>query len=166
MSTIQITFNLTKKTCKIDKRLESGDTSLIVQVNVEDANTAEVNHLSLGYAFSDNNGMISSRKFPEVGRIDAISTNNIIVETIIVEPNKTYKLYAWYENAGIRTEKDIDIKTPIPLQPYQSWTWNGTAWIPPVPMPTNGPKDASYKWSEKQQKWFHLVPPLHQFDDI
>lgn len=38
-------------------------------------------------------------------------------------------------------------------QPYPSWTWNGTKWVSPVPLPSDATKDTDYTWDEQNQTW-------------
>jgi hypothetical protein len=163
---IKITFDLAKKECKLDTNIEPGDESTQIQVAVEGASGVEINHLKFGYNLLLNDSAVSSVTFPEVGKIDTVKEGTVLYENVHIEPNTTYSLQAWSENGGERIDNEFTVTTPIPPQPYPSWTWNGSEWVSPVPVPTDGPADASYKWSEKQQKWFHLVPPLHHYDDI
>lgn len=37
-----------------------------------------------------------------------------------------------------------------PPQPYPSWTWDGTGWQPPIPIPDDG---QFYMWDEDGQAW-------------
>ena len=37
-----------------------------------------------------------------------------------------------------------------PPSPYPSWTWDGSAWVAPVPMPDDG---GAYSWDEDAQDW-------------
>ena len=165
MSVIQTTFSVTEKAWT---QSEVAPTNVYtdLQFNVADGDVAEINHLNFGYTFSLNGETISEGRFPPAGTIETVKTTNVISDRINVLPNTTYQLYVWAENASDRSEKTFEITTPPPDRPYASWVWDGTTWVPPVPMPTDGPEDAAYKWSEKQQKWFLLVPPLTQFDDI
>jgi hypothetical protein len=166
MSIVQATLELDKKKWTVENAAAPGKQSIALQVNVADAETASINHFSFGYTLTLNDSVVAQCKFPEVGTIISIAPTNLISETILVTPNTTYSLYLWAENGGDRTEKTFELRTPIPPQPHLSWTWNGNAWVSPVPLPTNGPKGAAYKWSEAQQKWILLVPPLSQYDNI
>lgn len=163
---IHATLNLTNSTCNVNNNISAGETSTEIQVSLEGLENIKINHLRFGYDFSINDSIISSITFPPVGKIDTVSNSTVIYETVAIESNSNYSMVLWAENGGIKFDKEFTITTPLPLQPHPSWTWNGTEWVAPVPVPTNGPADASYKWSEKQQKWFLLVPPLSQFDDI
>jgi len=61
-----------------------------------------------------------------------------------------YELYLWAENDGQSFEKTISFTTPRPAQPYESWTWNGEQWNPPVPYPDD---DGDWVWDEDAQQW-------------
>lgn len=39
-----------------------------------------------------------------------------------------------------------------PPSPYPSWTWDGEAWVAPVPMP-----DGPHSWDEDAQAWVPVV---------
>lgn len=41
-----------------------------------------------------------------------------------------------------------------PPQPYPSWSWDGTAWQPPVPYPNDG---QFYTWDENNQAWVEIT---------
>jgi len=124
------------------------------------------NNLRFGYSLLKNNDVVKQDMFPIAGTIEFARSAPLIVERIAVQPDVEYTLAVWAENAGVRTNSTFTFSTPIPSKPFPSWTWDGTEWIAPIAIPTDGPADAAYKWSEKQQKWFLLVPPLHNFDDI
>lgn len=38
-------------------------------------------------------------------------------------------------------------------QPFDSWTWDGESWQPPIPMPDDG---LSYMWDETTQEWVEM----------
>lgn len=166
MSTVQATLDLNNEKWKVDKDFVPGEPYVILQTRVLEIDDSDVEHLTFGYSFSLNGEVITSQKFPETGKIDIITPNNLVSETIGVNQNTTYVLKLWARNSGNHFEENFNIDIPPPPQPYPSWTWDGSNWVSPVPVPTDGPDDASYKWSEKQQRWFHLVPPLTDFDDI
>ena len=42
-----------------------------------------------------------------------------------------------------------------PPQPFQSWTWSGTEWVPPVPRPDGG----SWRWDEHRGEWIDPTAP-------
>ncbi len=66
-------------------------------------------------------------------------------------PDQTYQLYLWAKNNGKSFEKTVEFTVPRPTQPYESWTWDGDKWEPPVPRPEG--EDSSYSWNETDQKW-------------
>lgn len=166
MSTLQITLNLTGKSWKIKNNIDQDAMSMSLQINVSDAETANINHLNFGYKLFLEESEISQDRFPPTGTVNYIRSSNIIDEVIHVSANTNYKLYLWAENAADRIEQTFDVRTPPPSQPYPSWSWSGSEWVAPIPLPLDGPENAAYKWSEKQQKWILLVPPLGQYDDI
>lgn len=166
MSIIQATLDLTNKKWIVENEAVPGEPYVILQTRVLDVDNSTVNSLIFGYSFSLDGSVITTQKFPLAGKIDVITPNNLVSETVNVKHSTTYVLELWAENNGMRVEEKFDIAIPPMPQPFSSWTWNGMEWVSPVPLPTDGPENASYKWSEKQQKWFLLVPPLSDFDDI
>jgi hypothetical protein len=166
MSTIKTTFNVIDKSWSQVEEFMN-DSHIDLQFNaIGGMDQNNIDNLSFGYKFSQSGEIITQGNFPTVGTLEFIKetpfTNNIVG----ISRNSTYQLYVWAENFGDRIDNTFEIQVPPPLQPYPSWSWNGTEWVSPVPMPTDGPVDAAYKWSEKQSKWFLLVPPLTDFDDI
>lgn len=74
----------------------------------------------------------------------------LVVERLKLQVETEYQLYLWAENSGQAFEKTITFTTPLPTQPYDSWTWDGEKWNPPVPYPT---EDKLYTWNEPNQSW-------------
>ena len=75
----------------------------------------------------------------------------IVVEQLKnLKPDETYELYFWAINNGDFFETTITFIVPRPLQPYNSWTWDGKQWTPPIPYPENG---KTYMWNETTKTW-------------
>jgi hypothetical protein len=85
-----------------------------------------------------------------------IKTNQtyLVVERLNLQTETTYELYLWAENNKEVFEKTVSFTTPRSPQPYDSWTWDGETWNPPVPYPTDG---ESYAWNEEDQEWTLIV---------
>ena len=76
----------------------------------------------------------------------------IVTERLVnLIPDQTYQLYLWAKNNGKSFEKTVEFTVPRPTQPYESWTWDGDKWEPPVPRPEG--EDSLYTWNETDQKW-------------
>jgi hypothetical protein len=166
MSIVKATFETTTTTWSLSEVLPNAN-YIDLQINfISDAEITVFNNLRFGYSLLKDTDVVKQETFPVGGTIESARATPVINERILVQPDIKYTLDVWAENAGIRTNSSFTFSTPIPDQPFSSWTWNGTEWTAPIAIPTNGPDNASYKWSEKQQKWFLLVPPLHNFDDI
>lgn len=163
---IQATLNLTNSKWRLPTTTINGGDNMLLQLNVLDTTPSSINHLQFGFVLSLNDEIIETDTFPQAGVVKFLGTGNIISNSVPVSSNTTYSLNLWAQNGLDRIEKTANIKVSRPVQPYVSWTWNGSDWAAPVPEPTNGPKDAAYIWSERQQQWFLMVPPLSQFDDI
>jgi hypothetical protein len=165
MSIIKTTFDIINNSwSKIEQNFD--DTHLDLQFNAVGIDGVNVQNLHFGYSFTKDGNILTEGNFPTVGALDFIRETNYINDRINITRGSTYNLYVWAENFGDRVDQTFEIITPIPSQPFESWTFNGNVWTAPIPMPTDGPADAVYKWSEKQKKWFLMIPPLTDFDDI
>lgn len=165
MSIIKTTFNIVNNSwSQIEQNFD--DTHLDLQFNAVGSETVSVQNLQFGYSFTKDDTVLTAGNFPTVGALEFIRDTNYINDRINIIRGTTYTLNVWAENFGDRVSQTFEIITPIPSQPFESWTLHNNVWVPPIPIPTDGPPDALYKWSEKQKKWFLLVPPLSDFDDI
>ena len=171
MSKITANINIELKKIDLVKKLsdvEPGSETdrLEIKFTVTENSEPLVQHFTCGFFMFDNEQtQINEFKFPHAGTVSNISPSANIGEFLEVPYNKDIVLNVWAQNNGERFEKDFSFKTHIPPQPYASWTWSGTAWVPPIPEPTDK-KGTAYSWSEKLKKWVELVPPLGQYDDI
>lgn len=171
MSKITANIDIASATIKVDKNLnevESGSEYDTLQVSfiVNDDSIPLTSHYSCGFFLCDTeDNIVHEFKFPLAGSAISLTNAANIYETIQVNYNQSYTIKLWAQNNGVRVDKESTFTTSIPPQPYPSWNWSGTAWIPPSPRPTDK-KGAAYAWSEKLKKWIELVPPLGQYDDI
>lgn len=78
----------------------------------------------------------------------------ITVDRLTLRPDQTYNLYLWCENDGTRFERSFEIVTTRPAQPFESWTWNGDFWMPPIEHPTDG---KIYDWDESTLSWVEIT---------
>ncbi len=74
----------------------------------------------------------------------------LVVKRLKLQMETDYQLYLWAENGGQFFETTVNFTTPRPTQPYQSWTWDGEKWNPPVAYPDDG---GDYAWDEKNLSW-------------
>jgi hypothetical protein len=52
----------------------------------------------------------------------------------------------------------LNFTTPIPDQPYPSWTWVKPDWVPPVPYPSDIIEGVlMYDWDEEGQQWIAIL---------
>lgn len=79
----------------------------------KEAPVIEFSNLKFGYSFSENGTVLKEGVFPPEGSVYVRSDQEVIVtERINYEPNKTYSLFLWCENAGMRFENTFDIISP------------------------------------------------------
>lgn len=94
---------------------------------------------------------------------------------VLVNDNVVVNVVVWgdssaeqFSNEGYQhAEETTDFETPPGIgwtwsasdgyrspQPYPSWTYNGSTWLPPVPVPSDG---GPYSWNETTTSWEALV---------
>jgi hypothetical protein len=102
-----------------------------------------------------------------------IDENNIVLRVTVGDNNEPDEGYQWlldnlggtwiktsYNNnirgvfAGIGFSYNADEDIFITLQPYPSWTRNGSFWEAPIPMPTDG---KFYQWDEPTLSWKEIA---------
>jgi hypothetical protein len=112
-------------------------------------------NLKFGFTLSLNNEVIETQSYPpENVRYLQTDQEFLVIHRLSFSPKETYSLFMWAENDGKRYEYTYDFTTPLPPQPYSSWTWNGEIWEAPVPYPNDG---EYYEWNEDTQEWDLMV---------
>lgn len=117
----------------------------------KDAPVVPFDNLRFGFALVKDGEMIDSKNWPpENIRYRRTDQKYLITHRLRFEPETEYSINIWAENAGIRAETTHTFTTPRPPQPYESWTWDGEQWNPPVEYPDDG---GDYVWDEGAQAW-------------
>lgn len=112
-------------------------------------------HLSFGLTVFSNDIEIASFTFPPgTVRYTQSDQDMILTDQVTWEPNDNIILVAFLDNARQRIERTWYLTAPLPPQPYPSWTWDGGAWIAPLPYPDDG---REYTWNEDAQAWEAVV---------
>jgi hypothetical protein len=102
-----------------------------------------------------------------------IDENNIVLRVTVGDNNEPDEGYQWlldnlggtwiktsYNNnirgvfAGIGYLYNPDEDIFVTLQPYPSWTRNGSHWQAPIPMPIDG---KFYQWDESTLSWKEIA---------
>lgn len=65
------------------------------------------------------------------------------LDTICSIPTEEFISQSYYD---FETDSVIDESRKM----FESWIWNGTSWVAPVPYPNDG---KNYIWNEKTKKW-------------
>lgn len=108
-------------------------------------------NLKFGFELGQDNNILDSKQWPPHGvryrRTDQVF---IVNHRLKFQPDQTYQLHVWAENAGVYVERTHEFTTPIPSQPYSSWTWNGSTWNAPTDYPNDG---NDYEWNEQTLSW-------------
>jgi hypothetical protein len=116
-----------------------------------EAPIVEFKNLRFGYELKQEGNIKKYNMFPKAGaRYIRSDQPYLVVERLHFKPDQTYTLFLWAENGGKRFEKEFEITTPRPKQPYPSWIWNGERWNAPTPYPEDGLR---YRWNEETQTW-------------
>lgn len=108
--------------------------------------------LRFGFTLTDgNNEVIDEQSYPPQG-IKYTRTNQkyLVTHRLKLSPDTDYSLFLWAENADVLIEHTETFKTPIPEQPFESWTWDGEKWNPPISYPDDG---LWYEWDEENGNW-------------
>lgn len=171
MSIVRATFDVINKTWSLTE-VSPAVTWIDLQFNwISSSGETTISNFKFGYKLTNGDTAIVEGIYPTVGNLESAKTTPLINSRIVLLSNTEFTLAVWAEYESVRTDTQLVFSTPTPPKPYESWTWSGEAWVPPVPMPEIGPPDETgrfdtYVWSEKQQKWFLMTPPLTQYDDI
>lgn len=110
----------------------------------------EFDNLSFGYELLLNDEIVSTGTYPPANIKYVRSDQPYLISIrLTFIPDETYSLKVWAENGGEYFEDIHVFSSPIPSQPYPSWTWENKNWNPPVPYP----EDGFYSWNEDEQQW-------------
>jgi hypothetical protein len=108
-------------------------------------------NLKFGFTINLGKSIVHEKSYPvEFYSYEKSSQEFLEMIDVPMQPDKTYTLNLWAENAGVRSDFSYSFKTPIPSQPHLSWNWSGNDWVPPVAQPTDG---RPYDWNENLQQW-------------
>jgi hypothetical protein len=111
----------------------------------------EFTNLRFGFSLSSDNEVLDNKEYPPANvRYVRTDQKYLITHRLKFKPETEYQLFLWAENSNIRIEHTETFTTPIPKQPYDSWTWNGEKWNAPVPYPDDA---GDYEWNEDDQTW-------------
>lgn len=113
---------------------------------------AGFDNLKFKYELVANGSIVTYGAFP-LGSIKYIQSDQTYLETIRLtcDYDTSYNLRLWAENGGNAFESTADVQVLKPDSPYPSWSWNGEAWIPPIPCPDSF--DVEHCWNETLQEW-------------
>jgi hypothetical protein len=171
MSIVRATFDIINKTWSLTEVSPAVNYIDLQFTWTSSSEETTISNFKFGYKLTNGDTTIVEEIYPTVGILESAKTTPLINNRIVVSSNTEFILDVWAEYESVRTDDQLLFLTPRPPKPYESWSWNGSEWIAPIPMPEIGPPDENgssdaYVWSEKQQKWFLMTPPLYQYDDI
>jgi hypothetical protein len=117
----------------------------------DNAPIIEFDNLKFKFELSQGNDIVLSKTYPP-SNIKYIRSDQeyLVVQRLNLKVESEYKLYLWAENGGNSFETTINFTTPRPNQPYPSWIWDGSTWLPPIPYPN---ENENYYWDEDLNNW-------------
>jgi len=121
-----------------------------VVLNIVYDNSTQVRDIEYGVKFYIEDKLVGEETYPKHRMAINTLTSGFAVEPgFDLEEGKPHKIYLWARINGLETvEKEIFIESVMPEQPYPSWRWSGTEWVPPTPKPVG-----IFSWNEKKRKW-------------
>ena len=112
-------------------------------------------NLRFGIEVRTEDNLIKKTAFPGIN-VSLKSSDQEFLQSLRIKwnPNTEYTFNVWASNQGTIKEKQFKITSPIPVQPFSSWTWNGNEWKAPVDKPNDGEE---YEWNNESQEW-EIIP--------
>lgn len=141
----------------IERRWHKDDSGMIPGRNelhfcfVSNLPRTRFSNLEFSYEIKHNDQLLASEKYPANGvNYEYADAGPLAIAGFEFEPEKKY--YVTVRASNEQKERSdtfeiVGVRPPKP--PFDSWTWNGEAWVAPVPMPTDG----FYEWIESKQFW-------------
>lgn len=107
--------------------------------------------LSFGFTLSHEGQAVAIGEWPipQQRYISSDQSYLLAVQVTDLAPDRAYVLRIWSRDHGELFEATYRLLTPRPVRPFPSWSWDGSAWQPPVPYPDEG----SWFWDEAGQQW-------------
>lgn len=107
--------------------------------------------LTLGVTVTSDGDPILTRTWPPAGvKFSRTDQDVLLVERLRWCSDEAIEINVWLNIVGEEHKAKWNLTAPRPAQPYPSWTWGGTSWVPPVAYPDDG---AIYEWDEAGQAW-------------
>jgi len=140
----------------IQENLSSSYCDIIAALNTA-GQTIIFDRVSFGFDIKRGEEIIIQKSYPPPGVIYIQSDQEVIQsERVLWEPDWELVVKVWISMSGNYMEQSFNITVPRPPQPFPSWTWDGSSWQPPIPVPGEG----NYTWDEDSQTWVELVHPI------
>jgi len=151
MSSFKITFDPQTLELRFENNALSGYCDFIAALDRHNE-SVDISGLRYGATILIDDAIVAESSFPPEG-VKYVSTDQDILEVQRLSPfpaDAECKVIAWVDMLQGQVKSEFNFTVPRPTQPFTSWTWNGTTWIPPVDYPTDG---ISYIWDEDQNNW-------------
>ena len=119
----------------------------------EEAPIITFKNLKFGYELRQNGNIMQYGVYPPPGIKYRRSDQEYLISVRLeLEIDESYSLFLWAENDKQKIQKEFDIKSPRPPQPYDSWSWDpeNKFWKSPVSKPDDGD---TYDWDESTLSW-------------
>jgi hypothetical protein len=147
MSNFKIVLDTKTSEITFENNLESYSGDFMFLLNRYNQ-TINIEGMTFGILIKLSDTTIFDKKYPPTG-VKYISTSDdlLISERISnLLPESECKLSVWVSDSNGNYNKDTTFIIPKPLQPFSSWTWDGTIWTAPLPYPED---DQRYLWNEE-----------------
>ena len=168
MASISVIININTNTITVNGLENLDFTNNIIRIEAEsivdgENSLVEFNSFKCGFFIRDGSNTIDYFTWPKAGE-KVNSTNSYVYEGVLekLQPDTTYSLQVYVEDAGAFYDKTVDIVIPAEPRPFDnngeftSWTYNSSLkeWECPVEKPeVPADKTGCYKWDEQNQQW-------------
>jgi hypothetical protein len=154
MNFIKLIFDEKTQAFDIEKNTEEVYPSPIeteIQLSLKAQEGGQLfNNIAFGFNLIKDDRTVLTERFPPLGvKIECCDSAPLSTSRVFLEKESEYVLEFWIENQTDKFEHRYDIVTGIPMKPYNSWTWDGNDWIPPIPAPEN----CDRRWDEDTLSW-------------
>ena len=152
---MRITYDVATGELGVDTSMVRPNGTILVAALNRYGQTIPFVDLSFGARVTADGAVIFERTFPRAGEVWVESDQDVIwAEALRWSQDQTIEVHAWIANgppeARVERETTQAFNVPRPPQPYPSWTWGGTDWLPPVPHPGG---ETAWEWDEAAQGW-------------
>ena len=140
---------------------EVDNLSAIVEIGFVSNDGPVVVFDNLSFGFDASSGQKSTAVVEPAEGVTYVSTDQPVMSVHTIDnmlPDEEWTINVWAENAGTPFAEPFTFTVPRPSSPYPSWVWDAaeSAWVPPVPYPSD---EKAYAWNEETKSWDEYIIP-------